>query len=185
MTSFVLTPKNPYLYIMTESDCAIATLNVYNWFLGVFEKGEPVKETAYPISGSGRPLVRWAIPTQEETLAIAYAKDRLLLVTGKDYTDTDPINYTRDPNVHVPVVLMHNSYVGKQVLVTFDIEALRPNKVQLYLNEQLVGNSALNINGRCRRGVLLDVTQQDQSFCVALRPASKELYVYSVQIDII
>lgn len=181
MAPIILTPINPW----ARAQYPIAQLSVYNWFVGVHIYGAPGE---YLVRGirPGTFYTSFMVPYVEETLETLYEKNALLLVTGKDYSDTDPIDPLGRLSVEdqptVVVELFKGAFPqGKQLLVTFDLKALRPNKVQLFYWYEFIGS--FDVDGRCKRAVLFDTPAE--TLYISLRPASKELYIYSVQVDVL
>jgi hypothetical protein len=183
MSQILMTPIKPN----ARSQYVAGDISVFSWFVGVRIYGLP-GEYLVPGILPGTFAYRFMIPYVEETLETLYEKNALLIVTGKDYKDTDPI----DPLGWFPDVYWQPSVCvslrpegicqGKQLLVTFDLRVLRPSQVQLFVNRDFQGS--FDVQGRCKRAVLFD-TPSAPDLYVFLRPASNELYIYSVQVDVL
>jgi len=127
------------------------------------------------------------VPHLEETLETLYENNRLLFVTGKNYDDSAPIHpYWQQPVVYVGLKVLDLASVrNKQLMVTFDIEAPGlSNPVQLFVGSELAGGRSIEVVGRSKKAVLIDVQANQTLYAFFLRPAGKELYIYSAQVDL-
>jgi hypothetical protein len=181
MLLFKLTPRNTRWG--TGPQDFYGDLSVYNWFTGVRAYGLP---GLYHVVGRDyREPYRYMTPYLEETLESLYEKDRLLLIAREDYTNnTEFIEHLwKQSNATLRVSATYpENYLGKQLMATFDFEALRTNEVQLFFNRE--HQETLPVYGRCRKAVLVDLTD-DHDYVFTLRPARRELYIYSVEAEVV
>lgn len=191
MYLFTLTPRNLGWTRNDACEKISGRLSVYNWFVGVhaysldslsFPRG--VNNFLIPLGGG-----RYMIPYIEETLQTLYEKDRLLLVQSQDFTNNTNLGSTEANSAIVARlnVIAANTFEGNQLLVTFDIESIRRTEVQLFVN--MDHYETIPVNARCKRSILVDVEDIPNfghmgPIQFTLRPTRRELYVYSVRVDL-
>lgn len=189
MKNFTLTPRNPYY--SADDDVYLARLTVNNWVTGVHATGpagfyyQLVTNpwTGGPWGGTGAIAQRkFMIPYVEETLETLYEKNRLLLIVDKDYTDNTSIDFDslyNETNVIVEIGINQISEC-KQMMVTFDVEAPRPEDTQLFYWGQY--QQTLPLSGRGKKSILIDRIGGAGRYKFILRPVKFGLYIYSAEV---
>ena len=180
----ILTPNNPVINLFNTGyafEGIDGQLWVFNSFLGVHVTGSPIKQVF--MSKTGCSIVRWIIPTEEVTLASCYEKNRLLLMAGKEYSESDPMCSLGVEPLAVARIDVSDNYLntGTKLLVTFEVESQRPNKIHMFTGGELVAST--EVFGKSMRSLLFDITKDP--FTVAIRPAKNDLFIYSVRIEIL
>jgi hypothetical protein len=123
------------------------------------------------------------IPYVDEPLETLYEKNRLLLVARKDFTNDAALGEYYKQNIVLASVTVFDFYEfqGRKLMVTFDIETLRENEIQLFVGEEL--EETIYVNRRCKRAVLVDIPDFAELYFF-LRPVHKELYIHGIEIDL-
>lgn len=153
---FTLTPNNP-VHGIYEGNTEVITgrLFFWGWYMGSYGW---YSRAMYSYTTSGSIRANPPYMFFSETLETLHARDRLLLMNQmKDYSsDTYLGAYWRQNSVRCWIRIPRASgWVGRQILVKFDVEAYRPNEVQLFQGWDY--KETYSVNNRRQFGTLLVV----------------------------
>ncbi len=182
MSKLTVTPINTY----TADNESSIHLEVYNWYCGKHFYGNPGFYTVRvePLYGDFNWYrSQYMHPCVEETIESLYEQNRILLVAQDNYTgNTSLFGYKSQNIVRLSSIISNiDAHVNDQILVSFDVMALRRTDVQLFVGVSHV--NTLEVYNRSKKMIVIPVRNSRNWFY--LRPAKNEIYLYGVEYELI
>ena len=166
-----------------EKDDLAGHLAIYNWFCGGHSYGTSGYNWVVNETRDGRLIGKqiFTRPYVDETLRTLYEKARVLMVAIGDYSsNTGSTDFKYQCSLKLKLyVSNYSKHTHDQLLITFDIEALRSTDVQVFYWDSHL--QTFNVKNRTKIMVVTDII--DSSSIFYLRPVNQEIYFYEAKIE--